>query len=141
MILAISNQKGGTGKSATAHNLAAILAAGGLRVLMVDCDPQGSLTQSCGVTAPKFSMSDVIGGAKPGLVPIGTILRSVAPGLDLAPSDISLASVELGLTNRLGREMAIKRALSGLVYDLVVLDCPPLWACLPLRPLRLAMRS
>ena len=70
---------------------------------------KGSLTQGVGMTAAGRSLAEaVIGGAEPGNITIANIIQNVLPGLDLAPSDIALASTELGLTSRMGRELALK---------------------------------
>lgn len=125
-ILAIANQKGGVGKTTTALNLGAGLAAFGRRVLLIDLDPQGSLTLATVGDSSGASMGEVLGDTKPGSLTIKQIAKTLTPGLDLAPSDLSLSNTELGLTTRMGREWILKRALAGLSgYDLVIIDCGP----------------
>lgn len=125
-ILAISNQKGGTGKSTTALTIGMQLANRGRRVLMLDMDPQASLTAWVGIEAAGRSLAEVLGGAIPGTMSIKAITRPVAAGLDLAPGDIALSSCELGLVGRFGREIVLKRALASVGgYDVVIIDCPP----------------
>jgi chromosome partitioning protein len=124
--LAIANQKGGVGKTTTAINLAYSLAAMGRRVLLVDLDPQASLTQAVGINPEAGSLAEVLGGAHPGRVPMAEIIQPLAPGVDLAPADLDLAGCELGLTSRLGREGVLKKALATVTgYDLALLDCGP----------------
>lgn len=127
-ILAIANQKGGVGKTATAHALGVVLAGEGIKTLLVDVDPQGSLTRACNAseTAGR-SLAEVLGGSSPGRLAMADILQVIDEALSLAPADIALAAVELGLTSRLGREMVLKRALAGLGdrFDLALIDCPP----------------
>lgn len=125
-VLAISNQKGGVGKTTTAINAAYGLAQLGRHVLLVDLDPQASLTQAAGVSSSQGSLADVLGGAYPGQQPMSKITQPIAPGVDLAPAALDLANCELGLTSRLGRESVLKKALAGLSgYDLAILDCGP----------------
>lgn len=127
-ILTVSNQKGGVGKTATAHNLGAILAGDGLRVLLIDTDPQASLTQACGLgDVGGQSLAEVLGGASPGSLPMVQIINDLGGGLFIAPADISLASSELGLTSRLGRENVLKKNLASVAgdYDICIIDCPP----------------
>jgi chromosome partitioning protein len=127
--IAIANHKGGVGKTATAHVLGMLMArVTGRRVLLIDMDPQSSLTGACGVTeVAGSSMTEVLGGAVAGVLPLQRVIRSLGDGLALAPADLSLASAELGLVSRMGRENVLRRVLGTLddAYDLTVIDCPP----------------
>ena len=126
-ILAIGNHKGGVGKTTIAHAIGAELARRGLRVLLVDLDPQGALTAAANIDAAGRSLAEVIGGALPGRMALGEVIREVGPGLDLAPAETDLAAAELGLVSRLGRERVIARLMVDVdgLYDLIILDCPP----------------
>lgn len=127
--LCFANQKGGTGKTTATLALGAILAAR-RRVLLVDLDPQSSLTQALGIDATGRSLAEVLGANKPGKLKIADIVQTIRPGLDLAPADIALSVSESGLMTRYGREYVLRAALEGLPYDLALIDCPPSLAIL-----------
>ena len=126
--IAIVNHKGGVGKTATCHALGAVLAGLGRSVLLVDCDPQASLTGACGVTdAGGRSIAEVLGGASPGPLALTDVIRGLDDWLALVPSDLALATTELGLVSRLGREAVIGKALAPVsgAFDVALLDSPP----------------
>jgi chromosome partitioning protein len=125
-IVAVANQKGGVGKSTTTIHLGVAIAALGKRVLLVDLDPQGHLGEGFGIVtgALKREMSDVLQGT---LRINEVIMPAIRPNLDLAPSNIRLADMELTLVNMRFRESKLKRALEPVYnsYDYIFLDCPP----------------
>ncbi|MCX7597603.1 MAG: ParA family protein [Armatimonadetes bacterium] len=129
-VIAVANQKGGTGKTTTAVNLSVCLAEGGLRVLLVDADSQANATLSLGVdyTALERSMYDVLAEG----VPLGEIVRATDWGVVLAPATLALATAEMMLFTAFRREQVLADALAPLlggdeepVFDVVIVDCPP----------------
>jgi len=126
-VIAIINQKGGTGKTTTAVNLAAGMARHGHSVLIIDLDPQGHATYGLGFDlddseAP--TMTQVLGEEGLGIDEI--VVETTEPNLKLAPSDIRLARTARLLDSRTFRESVLRKALAKLDgYDYVVIDCQP----------------
>jgi chromosome partitioning protein len=125
-ILAITNQKGGVGKTTTCVNLAASLAALGKRVLLIDLDPQGNATTGSGFD--KSQLKNTVYQVLIGDQPISkAIQRAEDASFDVLPSNRDLAGAEVELVNEIGRETKLKVALAEVAdqYDYVLLDCPP----------------
>src|SRR4051812_40610375 len=132
-IIAMSNQKGGVGKTTSTLNLSAALQSLGKRVLMVDLDPQGNLSVAAGLLQPE-ALSPSIGellaqAARSGGRPPsarGAIVKSPA-GLDIIPANSQLSAAELALVSAIGRESVLQGLLEPLLddYDFIVMDCLP----------------
>jgi chromosome partitioning protein len=125
-IYALANQKGGVGKTTTAVNLGAYLAAAGKRVLLVDADPQANATSHLGVQRQDVSRS-IYNVLLDGVPAEQSILLTSQVRLDLLPATRELAGAEVELVGLTAREHRLGHALAPIVdrYDYVLLDCPP----------------
>lgn len=130
-VIAVSNQKGGTGKTTTCVNLGIGLASIGKRVLLIDADPQGSLSISLGYAEPD-EMEQTLTNLMMHIVneekyDIESVVIHHEEGIDLIPSNIELSAMEISLVNVISRELILKQMIENVKedYDFIIIDCMP----------------
>jgi chromosome partitioning protein len=141
LVIGLVNQKGGCGKTTTAVNLSASLAAAGRETLLIDLDPQANATVSLGVDPATLDQTIYHALIDPdldeGLSLASIIRKSSVPRLDVAPSSIDLAAAELELAARIGRENTLRRRVAAVRdrYEFILIDTPPSLGLLTLNAL------
>lgn len=123
-VIAIANQKGGVGKTTTAINLAASLAANDIRILLIDSDPQGNATTGVGISKDRATIYDVLLGNTPIRE---AIVSTGCDGLDLLPANKNLVAANIELVEAHDRESRLRFRIEDLrsQYEYILIDCPP----------------
>lgn len=133
-IISIANQKGGVGKTSTAINLSASVAAAEFKTLLIDIDPQANSTSGLGIDKSESSVYQVLIGIEE---IANSIVNTYMPYLDVLPANINLVGAEVEMVNMENREKLLKEALKPIIdsYDYIFIDCPPSLGLLTLNSL------
>lgn len=145
-VIAIANQKGGVGKTTTSVNLGVGLVNAGAKVLLIDCDAQGNLTQCMGISYPEsleYSLATLMYSViADNELNLDECIKTHDEGVDLLPANIELSGIETSLVNTMSREFVLKNVINIIKdkreYDYIIIDCAPSLSMLTINALTAA---